>query len=722
VILGINKVECMDRFIADTPPQDRQAAIEYGTAFESPIYIYRRAISSTNVIGAIRPYEGDLSASANYGLVGGNANLQFGPELETGVMKVFFYNGTDGLTFYLIQNKKNGTFTNESRIFVSSSNNSAPLSVVVSDEPGDLIESSSNSIKRVLDLPLDATLFDGLFNYVDQTAGGVIGVFDDLTEIRDWEVNLDAVDTGQLTMLKAADGHDDSEIVLAQGPLKVDYDFSNEREPIEEGETPDPRTAWGGLTGLTSGNWYYKFVGDDPSSRLNPYSLFDGTYAGPASFDIGIGNVFTIYNSVKDQNIRLWRDYKAESSDVALVPAAGLGEWIKPPQTNVNMLLYTANSEAKNIYAKNNPISVSDLRVLATSLTHPAVTFSLTLVDEDGNAFEFPERTIYKQGTTADENQAVQWISFGTPIEPEVVIVESDPTTLESPPDGPIIGTEVTGDFKFDLDLRKLSRLIIDIKHCEEGGGRPIIGIHTIAAMTNFKRFPTGGSNDQKEPFAYVIIESFARYWRYEVPADGWPDPYIPDNWIGFNIAQWWPPLAVNDVWSIIQGFDGESIRSGAGPRISDLEKDPTEEIKNNRIIFTTIPPSDGCQMHWKQVDWLERGHRIGAACSFFITVDGMSFIVSKRSIGVDTTCGGGESADNPCVQTFVEAGVGHPAIAWPSIDGDEFIGKPTSGFITFVKDDALSDRILEEFAKGNATQISGDPQLNIPFVLFPSL
>jgi hypothetical protein len=99
-----------------------------------------------------------------------------------------------------------------------------------------------------------------------------------------------------------------------------------------------------------------------------------------------------------------------------------------------------------------------------------------------------------------------------------------------------------------------------------------------------------------------------------------------------------------------------------------------------------------------------------------------MGFIVVKRSVGTDTTCGGGESADNPCVYTFASAGEGHPAIAWPSMGGEEFIGKPTSGFVTFIKDDDLSTRIIEKLAAGQVTNINGDPLNNIPFIIFPSL
>jgi hypothetical protein len=272
--------------------------------------------------------------------------------------------------------------------------------------------------------------------------------------------------------------------------------------------------------------------------------------------------------------------------------------------------------------------------------------------------------------------------------------------------------------------------MIIDIKSAyAQSTGTPAEGlaIHSVAAVVEgdgqrLHRWPDVGSRqDLAEPDAYVILESFARYWAYETPADGYGQQ-TSDNRVVSDLAKWWIPQAVTDQWSIIPDFTGEAIQSPRAAGIQTIEKDPTEEIKNNRIIFTTIPPTDGCQMYWKQVVWLERGHRTGAACSFFVTIEGMSFIIVKRSIGVDITCGGGESEDNPCIRTFLLSGDGHPAIAWPSMDGDEFIGRPTSGFVTFTKDQELSDKIIAALNAGNVTNINGEPGSQIQTIIFPVL
>jgi hypothetical protein len=531
-------------------------------------------------------------------------------------------------------------------------------------------------------------------------------------------------------MIKAADGRDDSELILAQGPVKVNLDLSTLREPVSEedleDDSSDTENAYGNLVGVSTGElqpgesgentWWFRFVGDPGGPEgAKPYSLFDGTY-GNLIGDVGTGKIFAVVSTVADQNIRLWRDYDPQLGFVDQIDNIA-GGWTVPFQT-VDPRIYSSNADARNRFTDTSkPITIKDLRVLCTSYGAPATTFSVTIIDSDGNAFEFPERTVERR---SDDVNALTWISFGSPTATEVVMVETDPSTLESPPTGTIIGTRVSGKFKKELDMRKIKRVIVDLKHVEQD--QNIIGIHTIAGILNdMPRWPAGNSRGVSEPDAYVIIEAFATYWAYVEPANGWPT--TPDNVIGYYLWDWWaPPRALKDVWNIIPGFEGESIRSAAGPGVTSLMKDPMEEIRNNRIIFTPIPPTDGCQMFWKQVDWLERGHRIGAACSFYVVIDGMGFIVVKRSIGTDTTCGGGESADNPCVITFTSAGEGHPAIAWPSMGGEEFIGKPTSGFVTFVKDDDLSTRIIDKLAEGEVTMINGDPLNNIPFILFPSL
>lgn len=141
-----------------------------------------------------------------------------------------------------------------------------------------------------------------------------------------------------------------------------------------------------------------------------------------------------------------------------------------------------------------------------------------------------------------------------------------------------------------------------------------------------------------------------------------------------------------------------------------------------NKIIFSKIPPGIGCRMHYKQVQWYERGWRIGACCGAWVENDGVQWLIIKRSIGVDTTCGGGESLNTPCISQYIDLGDGHPAIAWPTIDGEEFLGIPNSGFVSFVKDDELSTALLSVISNNLAEEIMGNPSSEIPFILFPAM
>jgi hypothetical protein len=721
VKLGIQKVECLDNYLDYVTPANLSAAIAQATDFEAPIFVYRTKVSAANVVGVLRPYKGDQTSISNYGLSGGNAHLGTGPGLEGRVLKVFFYQGADGLSCYMIQNAAGVMSNNKSRIIITEKNNSTGSAVLLSNEPGELIPVDSPSAKKLLDLPLNSHLYDGLFEYVNRTAGGIVGMLDDLTEVRAWEIILDPLDTGDITMIKGGDGKDNTEIVLAQGPVKINFDYSTLRQPLgaeteTESETP---AAWGNELSVSTGagedSWWFRFVGDPGGPKGgNPYSLFDGTYDPHRA---SAGMEYGIFSAMDHQNIRLWRDYQPNGVEfIGAVDGSAGGNWAIPSQTPRAIRIYSINSDAGAKFADaTRPITITDLKVLCTCYGANATTFSVTVIDDDGNLFEFPDRTISRN--TFDVN-TLTWVSFGAPTNDEVIVIESDPSILETPPTGTIIGTEVRGQFKKQLDLRKVRRIIVDIKRAEKD--KYVLGIHTISAMLDgMARWPSDSqvvdpSKGVAEPQAYAILEGFAVYWRYEVPANGWPK--LPDNVINDYLSQWWPPQALTDIWSMIPDFSGESLDK------KPVIKNPLEEIKANRLIFTTIPPTDGCQMFWKQVEWLERGHRIGAACSFYIVIDGMGFIVVKRSIGIDMACGGGESADNPCIANFVAAGEGHPAIAWPSTNGEEFIGKPTSGYVTFIKDADLSQRILEKLGKGEITKIHGDPINSIPFILFPSI
>lgn len=144
------------------------------------------------------------------------------------------------------------------------------------------------------------------------------------------------------------------------------------------------------------------------------------------------------------------------------------------------------------------------------------------------------------------------------------------------------------------------------------------------------------------------------------------------------------------------------------------------DEVEAKEFIF--VPFRLGCSMVHTQVEWYERGWRTSACCGVIVEHEGQEWIIVKRSLDTDLTCGGGESLTTECVAAFID-NEGHPAIAWPTINGEEFFGKPTSGRITFVRDEEMSDAILEKINSGDVIELrGGDAAENIPIILFPIL
>jgi hypothetical protein len=146
-----------------------------------------------------------------------------------------------------------------------------------------------------------------------------------------------------------------------------------------------------------------------------------------------------------------------------------------------------------------------------------------------------------------------------------------------------------------------------------------------------------------------------------------------------------------------------------------------------SKYIFTPLAPGDACLMHYKQVIWYNRGWRIGACCGAKVDIDGQKWLIVKRSFGTDVSCGGGESHSTRCITQFIDRGEGHPAIAWPSLDGEEFTGIPLSGFARLIRDTTFSDQLREKLAANQVDEFRGSLNAGnaidtIPFILFPSL
>ena len=135
---------------------------------------------------------------------------------------------------------------------------------------------------------------------------------------------------------------------------------------------------------------------------------------------------------------------------------------------------------------------------------------------------------------------------------------------------------------------------------------------------------------------------------------------------------------------------------------------------------ITNLPIGDfTCDMNLEQILWYEAGWRTGACCGAYVNIGGTGWIVVKRSLGNDITCGGGESVNTPCIGAALKVGF-HPAIAFPTINGEEFIGKPTS-MQKLMRNMDLESAIMAKISDGTANKIKGDPINNFQGILFPA-
>lgn len=121
----------------------------------------------------------------------------------------------------------------------------------------------------------------------------------------------------------------------------------------------------------------------------------------------------------------------------------------------------------------------------------------------------------------------------------------------------------------------------------------------------------------------------------------------------------------------------------------------------------------NACQMSASHLSWYSSGWLSGRCCGVVINISGQDYIIVKRSIGTDDSCGGGESSDNPCISQFEE----HPAFAWPTFDGQTFADIPNSGTVSFQYDNVLSQLVLDKIENEH-----GDLSDKFAIVLFPSV
>lgn len=130
------------------------------------------------------------------------------------------------------------------------------------------------------------------------------------------------------------------------------------------------------------------------------------------------------------------------------------------------------------------------------------------------------------------------------------------------------------------------------------------------------------------------------------------------------------------------------------------------------------FPTFSLCEMTLDQILFYEAGWKSKACCGAYVDVGGVRWLVVQRSIGNDTSCGGGESAQSDCIVKAHQYGF-YPAVAFPTVDGRHFFGKPTSGFQPMFRENGMETLILEQIQAGSMLAKAGDPT-KINAILFP--
>lgn len=159
------------------------------------------------------------------------------------------------------------------------------------------------------------------------------------------------------------------------------------------------------------------------------------------------------------------------------------------------------------------------------------------------------------------------------------------------------------------------------------------------------------------------------------------------------------------------------------------VEKESLNLSVQNKEDFSVaqqinVPEKRNCVMSLSHLTWYERGWVNKTCCGVVINILGQDYIIFKRSIGLDTGCGGGESLLTPCVAEFAND-VGHPAFAWPTFDGVSFVQLPESD-IVFCYDENLSGSAYNKIMSGDYKSPVGSPNglrhlsYQLSVILFP--
>jgi hypothetical protein len=141
-------------------------------------------------LGSVLAYSGSDTGAANYNFYSDSAHPIAGPTPVGYETKMYFYEGSDGLSFGMFHNVDEGGSASNTVLWDLDITGTNP-DVFLSDDSGELSESSSNH-------------FDGDWIYGDNTDGGVIGELDGDT----WDIVITPILWGDITTwdIYTADG------------------------------------------------------------------------------------------------------------------------------------------------------------------------------------------------------------------------------------------------------------------------------------------------------------------------------------------------------------------------------------------------------------------------------------------------------------------------------------------------------------------------------------
>lgn len=178
-----------------------------GHVIEDVINAYLDGTGPENQLGAGLPYLGSIDAATNYALgahPGGSPiclptetscddagpNPMFGPVLTRNELIIFFYDGPDGLSMFLVMNKKNDDIQKTVRLQLSIDGNVHPVNILAHNAAGEFSKLSNK--------------FTGDFSYPDVLTtvhgkGAVIGFLDKVDPA--WTISLKCLDLGNIQRL-----------------------------------------------------------------------------------------------------------------------------------------------------------------------------------------------------------------------------------------------------------------------------------------------------------------------------------------------------------------------------------------------------------------------------------------------------------------------------------------------------------------------------------------